>query len=54
MRRTLAAAAEHPTAGSGAAPTEAGVERPAPGEIPRIVPGVSDAPATDPDQMELF
>ena len=55
VRRTLADAAEHPAAGSGvAAPTEAGVERPAPGEIPRIVPGVSDAPATDPDQMELF
>ena len=44
----------HPAAGSGSAPIEAGVERPAPGETPRIVPGVSDAPATDPDQMELF
>jgi len=54
VRRTLADAAEHPAAGSGAAPIEAGVERPAPGETPRIVPGVSDAPATDPDQMELF
>ena len=54
VRRTLAAAAEHPAAGSGAAPIEAGVERPAPGETPRIVPGVSDAPANHPDQMELF
>jgi hypothetical protein len=27
---------------------------PAPGAIPRIVPGVSDEPVPDPDQMELF
>jgi uracil-DNA glycosylase family 4 len=28
--------------------------RPAPGEIPRVVPGVPDEPMPDPDQMELF
>ena len=33
---------------------EAGNAGHAPGEIPRVVPGVSDEPVPDPDQMELF
>ncbi|MGZ8622909.1 MAG: uracil-DNA glycosylase [Actinomycetota bacterium] len=55
VRRTLDAADESPTGGlADAASAEASAGGPAPGEIPRVVPGVSDAPETDPDQMELF
>jgi uracil-DNA glycosylase len=55
IRRTLDAADEPPTDGLAiAVPAEARAGGPAPGEIPRVVPGVSDAPAPDPDQMELF
>jgi uracil-DNA glycosylase family 4 len=55
VRRTLVDCKEPSADGTGdVAPVEAGVGGAAPGEIPRVVPGVSDAPAPDPDQMELF
>jgi DNA polymerase len=50
VRRTLDAAEEGRSDEPGV-PASAG---PAPGAIPRIVPGVSDEPVPDPDQMELF
>ena len=54
VRRTLDDAESPPAEPEDAAPAEASAGGPAPGEIARVVPGVSDAPETDPDQMELF
>ncbi len=55
IRRTLDAGGEQPP-GDLDSPAPSGVdpESPAPGEIARVVPGVSDTPTPDPDQMELF
>jgi uracil-DNA glycosylase len=55
IRRTLDAA-DAPQRVEAADPTvlEASAGGPAPGEIPRVVPGVPDTPTPDPDQMELF
>jgi DNA polymerase len=56
VRRTLDGVGA-PTATS-AAPSrgdpQVSAAGPAPGEIPRVVAGVPDEPAPDPDQMELF
>lgn len=55
VRRTLDAADAPPTdESSDSVPVGTSVAGPAPGEIPRVVPGVPDTPTPDPDQMELF
>jgi DNA polymerase len=58
VRRTLdGGVAEAPPTGPAAQSpmrVEASGTGPAPGEIPRVVPGVPDEPVPDPDQMELF
>jgi DNA polymerase len=54
------AASEPATPGTPAAPVPAAAAvppappEPAPGALPRVVPGVPDGPRPDPDQMELF
>ena len=55
IRRTLDSAAAPSVPGpSPAPPQEPDISPRAPGEIPRVVPGVPDVEVPDPDQMELF